>query len=139
MEGPAKDRRRGLLSSIARTGELQAALGFAEDALLQEPDARDLALARAELLYRLRQDEAAEKAFASLLPAEEDAFSAPTHLAWAKYLEHRRRDRTAALEACRRAQSLQDLMPPGRPRAKLVRDLDARIARLDADPPAPRA
>ena len=132
LEGPATDRRRGLVTSIARAGDLESALSLAEQALVHEPAARDLALARAELLYRLRRDEVARAAFTALLAGPEDSFSAPVHLAWAKFLEHRERDRAAALEACRHAQRLQDLMPPGRPRAKLVRDLDARLTRLAA-------
>lgn len=130
LSGPGGARRRGLLSSCAGAKDLPAALLLAERALKHEPEARDLGLARAELLRRLRQDEAAGLAFAELAAGPEDDYAAPIHAAWAKFLEHRVKDFSAALAACLRAEVLLEDYPPGTARGRLVRELEGRALRL---------
>ncbi|MFT7677281.1 MAG: hypothetical protein ACI8QC_001259 [Planctomycetota bacterium] len=130
LSGPAGARRRGVLSSCAGAKDLPAALELAERALQLEPGARDLGLARAELLRRLRQDEAAGVAFAELASGPEDDFTAPIHAAWAKFLEHRAKNYSAALAACLRAEALLEAYPPGAGRGRLARDLEGRALRL---------
>ncbi len=131
LEGPAEARRRGLVRSCAKVRDWEAALHFVEAALVEEPEARDLALARAEVLRRVGQNEAAGEALEALAGAPEDSFTAPVLAAWAKWLEHCGRDRIAALAACRRAREYLELVPPGKARGALVRDLERRTARLE--------
>lgn len=130
LSGPAGARRRGVLSSCAGAKDLPAALVLAERALELEPEARDLGLARAELLRRLRRNEAAGLAFAELATGPEDDYAAPIHAAWAKFLEHRVKDFGGALAACLKAEALLENYPPGAARGRLVRELEGRALRL---------
>jgi uncharacterized protein YprB with RNaseH-like and TPR domain len=131
LAGDGAARALGLSRSCAARGEREAALTWLERAL--ERDARPrraLLLERAHHLRLSGRANDALEAYRNLVRGPEDSCSAPALLELAKFLEHRAKDFTAALDCCRTARVLLDRNHTGAEHARLARDLEKRLSRL---------
>lgn len=131
LRGDAAARAAGLGRSHEASGDRARAVEWLGRAVERgHPRPRPLLLSRARLARREGRGDLAEELLRALVRGPEDASTAPALVELAMLLEHTRRDLSAAAEACRLARVSAERTLVGRPRAALVRDVEARLARL---------
>ena len=129
LAGPAAERAAGLARSLWERGRRGEALDWIARAR-QRRDSRELRLFRADALRLTRQADEALAAYAELVAEPEDEATARCWVELAKLHEHARRDPEEALACCRRSRDAAERRLTGMSRARLLRELVPREARL---------